>query len=104
MVDNSVVFIDLRVQSLLKGQLSNMASVSVELSAITLLSIFLCHRQFCCPIESTAHEIRFSGSAYQNSLYSAYQGSSYSAHQDFLYSVYKDSSYSAHQGPSYSAP
>jgi hypothetical protein len=57
MVGDSVVLIDLRVQSLLKGQLPNVASVSVELSAVTPSPMFLCHHQSCCPIGSTAYEI-----------------------------------------------
>jgi hypothetical protein len=43
MVGDSVVFIDFRVQSLLKGQLSDVASVSVKLSAVTPSPMFLSH-------------------------------------------------------------
>jgi hypothetical protein len=43
MVGDSVVLIDLRVQSFLKGQLLDVASVSVELGAVTPSPMFLCH-------------------------------------------------------------
>jgi hypothetical protein len=66
-----MVFIDLRVQSLLKGHLSNVANVSVELSAVTPSSMLCCHHQFCYLIGSSAYEIRSSGSAHQGPSYSA---------------------------------
>jgi hypothetical protein len=71
MMGDSVVLIDLRVQSLLKGQLPNVANVSVELSAVTLSSMFLCHHQSCYPIGSIPYEIRSSWSAHLGSSYSA---------------------------------
>jgi hypothetical protein len=66
-----VVLIDLHVQSLLKGQLPNVANVSLELSVVIPSLMLYCQHQSCCPIGSTAHEIR--------SSYSAHQGPSYSA-------------------------
>jgi hypothetical protein len=87
MVGDSVVFKDFHVQLFLKGQLSNVANVSVELSAVTSLLMLCCYHQFCCFIGSTAYEIRSSGSAHQDLSYSAHQGPLYSAYQGPSYSV-----------------
>jgi hypothetical protein len=61
MMGDSVILIDFRVQSLLKALLPNMANVSVELSAVTSLSMLYCHHQSCCPIRSIFYKIRLSG-------------------------------------------
>jgi hypothetical protein len=63
MIDDSMILINLRVQSLMKGPLPNIANISVELNAVTPSSILCCHHQSCYPIESTPYKIRPSSSA-----------------------------------------